>query len=176
MLRMVAAAFLALAATLAGPVEAQTLDDIAKADAALDAAWVKAPLAMRQAFFVDGTPSGFGIYEKRPNSNFKQGEKLVTYAEPVGYGWKGNADNTYVFGFDIDLTLKSADGVEIQKKGNFFHLAATSHAKNREFFITLTLDLTGAPVGDYIVDYTVHDIASDKSAVISQPFSIVNAR
>ena len=41
-------------------------------------------------------PGGFGVYAERSNE-FKSGEKLVTYAEPVGYGWKelGKAQ-TYV--------------------------------------------------------------------------------
>ena len=59
------------------------------------------------------------------------------------------------------------------QKPDFSKLALTSHAKNHEFMVTLTLDLTGADPGDYIASYTLRDIASDKSTVINLPFSIV---
>ena len=49
----------------------------------------------------------------------------------------------------------------------------TSHARNREFVLTFSLDLTGAPAGDYVLEYVVQDLASDETATISMPFSIV---
>lgn len=174
--RLFAAAFLALLALQAGSAAAQSLDDIDKAEKALDAAWEKAPLSIRQAHFVNGDPAGFGVYEARPDSTFRPGEKLVIYAEPVAYGWKSNDDGTFTFGFDIDLTLKSADGTELLKKPNFGHLVITSHAKNREFLLKLSLDVTGADPGNYLLEYAVRDITSAKSTVISEPFSISKPR
>ena len=38
----------------------------------------------------------------------------------------------------------------------------------------LDLDLTGADPGSYVIEYTARDIASDKSAVISLPFTLTN--
>lgn len=172
-MKTLATALLTLLILNAGPVSAQSLDDIAKAESALDTVWAKTPLTVRQAFFVTEPASGFGVYSKRPDAKFKQGEQLLAYAEPVGYGWKNNADGTYAFGFDIDLAIQSADGNQIMKKPNFAHLALTSHAKNHEFMVSLTLDLTGADPGDYIAAYTLRDIASDKSTVITLPFTIV---
>jgi len=171
---LIMAALLALVALPAVPASARDLDGITKAEAALDAAWADSPLAVRQAFFVDGEPGGFGVYKVRADSKFKAGEKLVTYAEPVGYNWKANTDGTYSFGFDVDLSIKSPDGKELMSKADFAHLALTSHARNHEFMVILTLDLTGAGPGDYIAAYTLRDIASDKSTVINLPFSIVN--
>ena len=173
MKKTVAAALLAVVALSVSPALARDLDAIAKAEATLDDAWAQSPLAVRQAFFVNGDPTGYGVYEARPDSKFKQGEKLVAYAEPVGYGWKANGDGTYTFGFNVDLTIKSGDGKELMQKPDFSKLALTSHAKNHEFMVTLTLDLTGADPGDYIASYTLRDIASDKSTVINLPFSIV---
>ena len=49
---------------------------------------------------------------------------------------------------------------------------ATSHAENHEFFVTLTLNLTGAPAGDYVLEYTGHDMAKDQSGSFEMPFSI----
>ena len=168
------AAFLALTALGATPALAQSLDDIVRAEKAVDAAWQQSPLRFRQAFFVAEPPTGFGIYKTRPDQTFKVGEKLIAYAEPVGYGWKANDDGTNTFGFDIDLSVKSPDGKELFKQANFSHLALTSHAKNHEFMLALTLDLTGADPGSYVLEYTARDIASDKSAVISLPFKLTN--
>jgi len=165
---------LMLGALSVGPVLAQSLDDIVKAEKAVDAAWAQSPLRFRQAFFVAEPPTGFGIYKLHSDAPFKVGEKLIVYAEPVGYGWKPNDDGTVTFGFDIDLAVKSPDGKELFKQANFSHVALVSHARNHEFMLALTLDLTGADPGSSVLEYTARDIASDKSAVISLPFTLTN--
>ena len=50
--------------------------------------WDASPLVFRRALFVAGSPSGFGIYNPRPDNVFKPGEKLVIYAEPIGFKWE----------------------------------------------------------------------------------------
>jgi hypothetical protein len=170
---MAIVAALALAILLqAAPVWAQGLPDIVKAEQGVDAAWAKAPLQFRQYFFVSDAPTGFGIYEKRADGPFKPGEKLIVYAEPVGYNWESNADGTFTFGFDIDLAVKSKDGNVLNRQDKFSHVVLTSHAKNHEFMLTITLDLSGADPGDYVLEYTTHDVASNKSAIISLPFTL----
>lgn len=172
-MRLATLASIALLSLLqSAPVFAQSLDDIVKAEKAVDTVWAQAPLRYRQAFFVTEVPTGFGMYSARPDAPFKAGEKLIVYAEPAGYGWKDNGDGTFTFGFDIDLSVKSPDGKELVTKKDFSHVALTSHAKNHEFMLAITLDLTGADPGKYVLEYTTRDIASDKSAVISLPFSI----
>jgi len=154
------------------PVEAQSLDDLAQAQAAAGEVWDKTPLGFTHAFFVSAPPAAFGMYTQRPDSPFKPGEKLIVYAEPVAYGWKDKGDGTSDFGFDVDLAVKSADGAVLSEQKGFSHLVLNSHAKNREFMLTLTLDLTGADPGQYILEYTIHDIASDKTALIDLPFTM----
>jgi len=150
---------------------AQSLDDLNKAQSAVDDVWAKTPLTFSRAFFVSDPPVGYGIYNARRDGPFKAGEKLIVYAEPVGYGWKDKGDGTFDFGFDVDLALKSPEGAVLSEQKGFAHLPLNSHARNHEFMLTLTLDLNGAPPGKYVLEYTVHDIASDKSAVISLPFT-----
>jgi hypothetical protein len=162
----------ALSLLQAAPAIAQNLGDIDKAEKAVDAVWAQGPLRFRQAFFVSEPPAGFGIYTARPDTPFKPGEKLIVYAEPVGFGWKDNGDGTYNLGFNVDLSIKSADGTELGKQENFSKAVVTSHTRNHEFMLVITLDLSGADPGKYVVDYTVHDIASPKSALISLPFAI----
>jgi hypothetical protein len=165
------AAMLALAAS-GGPAPAQDLAAIQKAEDAVIEAWSASPISFRRAIFVAASPGGFGIFNERPNAVFKPGEPLIVYAEPVGYAWKDNGDGTYTFGFEIDLLLKTAAGAVVGGQEKFQRLALTSHARNREFMLTLTLNLTGAPAGDYVVEYRARDIASDKSGLISLPFTV----
>ena len=46
--------------------------------------WEQSPLLFREALFVKSAPTGYGIYDPRPNNVFKPGEKLFIYVEPVG--------------------------------------------------------------------------------------------
>jgi hypothetical protein len=156
----------------AATAPAQTIEDIETAEEAVVAAWEQTPLMFRTAILADTPPQGFGIYYERAHNEYAPGEPIVVCAEPVGYAWRENADGSYTFGFDVDLLLKTTDGTVVGGQDDFEHLELTSYAKNREFMLTLTLSLDGAPAGDYVVQYTTRDIASDKSGVISLPFSI----
>jgi len=44
----------------------------------------------------------YGAWVERPTNVFKVGEKLITYAEPIGYTWKPRGD-TYDFGLTTDF-------------------------------------------------------------------------
>ncbi|MBV8776596.1 MAG: hypothetical protein JO032_14315 [Alphaproteobacteria bacterium] len=153
---------------------AQTLGDIDRREAAVIEAWAATPLTVRKAFFVAQHPDGFGQYLERPSNVFKPGEKLVAYAEPVGYGWKDSGKNDYEFGFAVDFLVKSTDGKVLTGQENFAHLSEKSHARNREFMVVLTLNVEGAPAGDYVLEYKLHDIASTKETSFDLPFKIAD--
>jgi len=151
---------------------AETSPDLDRAEAAVVAAWIKAPLGVRRAFFVARPPEGFGIYERRPSNRFKPGETLFVYAEPVGFGWKPVGGDRVEFGFEVDFVIKKRDGTIIGGKDNFARLALQSHSRNREFMLKLSLDVAGVPSGDYVLQYRLRDIASDKSMSFELPFTI----
>jgi len=163
--------FLALIA-FASAAQAQTVAEIDKRDGAVFEAWQKTPLAVRHVTFVDGHPDGFGEYQARADSVFKPGEKLVAYAEPIGYGWKDDGGGFYSFGFHVDFKIWDAAGKLIGEQKNFADLAQKSHARNREFMLVLTLSLSGAPAGDYVLEYTLRDITGDRSTSFKLPFNI----
>jgi hypothetical protein len=158
----------------AGTAYAQTLEEIDKREAALAEAWSATPLTVRRAIFVSQHPDGFGQYVERADSTFKKGEKLVTYAEPVGFGWKPIGNDNYQFGFKVDFLIKTPDGKVLGGQENFADLSETSHARNREFMVVLTMSLTGAPTGSYLIEYTLRDITGAQSTSFSQPFKIVD--
>jgi len=166
---VLAVAFLALAPL---PVMSQTLEAIEAADQALGAAWDATPLAFRKVLYVSEV-IGYGAYTERSGNSFRSGERIITYAEPVGYGYRSNADGTHVLGVRVDLAIKTPGGEIVLEQKDFASLELTSHTRNREFMLTLTLDITGAPVGDYVLEYLVHDLASDETAHISTIFAII---
>ncbi|MDP1731366.1 MAG: hypothetical protein Q8L54_09360 [Devosia sp.] len=163
-----AATFLALG-TL--PAAAQSLEAIEAAEQAVSAAWDAAPLSFRKVLYVTEA-AGFGVYVEKPDAKFRQGEQIIVYAEPVGYGYKASGDGTYDLGFRVDLRIMTPRGKTVLEQNDFATLQFTSHFMNREFLLTLTLDISEAPAGDYVLEYTVHDTASDKTAPISLPFTI----
>ena len=147
-------------------------EEIDRREAAIVDAWQKTPLTVRKAVFVAERPHGFGQFVERGSNVFKPGEKLVAYVEPVGYGWKEGGNGTVQFGFDVDFLIKSSDGKILTGQENFAKLAETSQRRNREFMVTLTMSVSGAPAGDYVLEYKLRDIASEKSMVIDLPFTI----
>ncbi|MGL5008974.1 MAG: hypothetical protein ACRC6I_03775 [Paracoccaceae bacterium] len=151
---------------------AQDLEALSSAEAALEAVWQEMPITFRNVAVVNSV-EGFGVYEERPDAVFKAGEPIVIYAEPLGYGWKDNGDGTYTFGFAVDLQLKTADGTVVAGQEDFLTLETTTRAKNKEFQLTLTLNADGVPPGEYTIEYTTRDIASEKSGTISVPIEVV---
>ncbi|HYM73651.1 MAG TPA: hypothetical protein VET89_11760 [Stellaceae bacterium] len=169
-----ALAILLVFLSCAGAGNAQTLEEIDKREAAVMEAWAATPLSVRRAIFVDGHPDGFGQYTERSSNTFKKGEKLVTYAEPVGYGWTDIGDGMVRFGFKVDFLLKSPDGKVLAGQDDFADLSQQSHARNREFMVILTLNVSGAPAGDYVIEYKLRDVTGAKTGTFSQPFKIVD--
>ncbi len=170
--RLATAFTIALLALAPLPAAAQNLEAIEAAEQALEAAWEAAPLSFRKILYASDVV-GYGAYTERTDTKFKVGDQLLIYAEPVGYGYKPNADGTNVLGYRADVRIETAEGELVLEQNDAAAAEITSHAKNREFFLTFSLNLTGAPAGDYVLEYVVHDVASDESATISLPFSIV---
>lgn len=164
-----------LAFILAQPALAQTastpLEVLAAKRQAVIEQWETMPLLVRRVMFVDTPPAGYGAATERPTHVFTGGEPLITYIEPVGYGWKP-AGAMLDFGFNVDFIFKQPDGTILGGKTDFLKVGASSHEKVTEFMITLTLNLTGVPAGDYILEYQLHDIASGKEVTTSQPVTI----
>ena len=155
-------------------VEAQSLQEIDRRYAALLEAWEKTPLTVRRALFVADHPHGFGLYQERASNIFKPGETLVAYAEPVGFGAKDAGNGLVEFGFAVDFLIKSPDGQILTGQQDFARLTQQSHVRNLEFMLVLTLNVTGAPPGDYVVEYKLRDVSGEKSTSFELPFKIAS--
>ena len=150
---------------------APTLKDIDALERALTDAWTAMPLTQRHALFVANRPTLYGGYEERSSSVFAPGEKLVTYVEPVGYTWTA-VEGGYRFGITMDFAVKTRDGTILAGKDAFQAFTFTSHFRNREVFVNVTMALDGLNPGDYLLVYTLHDNGSAKASSFSQPFTI----
>jgi hypothetical protein len=156
-------------------VEAGPLSDAAekaeKQATAGDAAGARETLS--QAVFVTATPTGYAMYEPKQGSVFKAGEKLISYVEPVGLTWKeASAEGKLETRFTVDLDLVTPTGEILASHKAFGDFTFTGYRRNQEIYATLTVDVSGAPAGDYVLRFRFNDINSGKSASVDQPFKI----
>jgi len=164
-------ACLLAAVLLASPAAAQNLQAIDQKEAELVAAWEKSPLVIRKAVFVTEKAPLYGAYSPRPSSTFKRGETLLAYLEPVGYTWKPSGEGV-TFGISLDVVLKSKDGKVLGGQEKFLNYQQTSRHHIRELMLNVNLNLGNTPPGDYVAEFTAHDLG-DKKATIAMPFTIV---
>lgn len=168
------AAPLALALSFAGspPVAAQTLQEVEQREAALATAWESTPLAVRRAQFVTKRADLYGQFTPRASNVFRSGEALLTYVEPVGYTWKPVGADGFAFGLTLDFVVKSRSGEILGGQEKFLNYAQTSRHKVRELMVNITLNLSGAAPGDYVVEWRMRDDNSPKTVTFEQTFSI----
>jgi hypothetical protein len=153
------------------PGSASTLADLDSAEQKLDEVWSRLPFSTRHVQFVSRKAANIGDYEGRPDNVFKKGEKLLTYIEPVGFSRKAVGDSFEV-NTVVDLEVLSADKkTTLNGQKAFFTHSVKSRGRVRDLFLDITLSLDGAPAGDYVVAYTLHD-TTDRTTRIEQPFTI----
>ncbi|GEO87139.1 MULTISPECIES: hypothetical protein [Alphaproteobacteria] len=130
------------------------------------------PLTVRKAVFVSEKPKAYGAYSPRPGAVFKPGEPLITYVELIGLAWKPLADGLQQASFSVDFEISEAGGKVLATQKSFGAFTFTSLVRNQEIFTHLTLDLTGAEPGEYLLKYTINDSVSKRFTSFEQPFTI----
>lgn len=131
------------------------------------------PFVIGKAVFVAAAPVGYAMYEPKEGSVFKAGEKLVSYVEPVGLTWKKASDEGKLeTRFTVDLDLVTPKGEVLATQKAFGDFTFTGYLRNQEIYATLTVDVSAAPAGEYVLRFRFNDINSGKSASVDQPFKI----
>ncbi len=131
------------------------------------------PLMIGKGLFTETVPTAYGIYTPRKNATFRPGEPLITYLELVGLTWKpAEETGKQQTSFSVDFELTDSKGVVLATQKTFGNFGFTGLYRNQEVFTHLTLDLSGAAPGDYILRYIVTDTAGARSARLEQPFTI----
>jgi hypothetical protein len=131
------------------------------------------PFSIGKAVFVSTPPEGYGMFTARPESNFKAGEALISYVEPVGLTWRQGNGGDLESHFTVDLELLDPKGAVLAEQKAFGSFDFKGTVRNQEIFAKLTLNLSGPPVGDYVLRYRFRDAASGAVAISEQPFKIV---
>jgi hypothetical protein len=157
---------------IASSTRAQTIKDIDNEEAGLEAIWEKTPLTVHRSVFINGDPAAFGMYIERTPHVFKPGEPILIYAEPIGYRWKDEGDGTFAFGISADVLILNKDKKVIGGKEDVFRKVYRSHVRNKELMLTIHLNLTGAPAGNYVAEYRLHDLMSEQATTAELPFTI----
>ncbi|MEP3045909.1 MAG: hypothetical protein ABJL55_13105 [Roseibium sp.] len=139
---------------------------------ALIAAWQAAPISIDKAVFVEAAAAGFGIYNERSGNSFSPDQPLLIYLEPIGFVWAEN-DGIYRSHLIADFELLSPDGKILAGQENFGEFKFASLAHNTEYMVNLTLNISGAPVDQYVLKVTLRDqLNDDQSTSVRLPFEI----
>jgi hypothetical protein len=168
----IVATVLSLAATAPKIAQADPLEELVQAENKVYDAWQNLPLTQRRVLFEQEKSLGYGIFKERDGNTFKPGEKLITYVEPIGYGWKNLPDHMFETNFVVDLTIKTDKGDVLADQKGFLKNVLQSHNAAMEFSMDFSLSLTGTPPGAYVVTYTIHDVNSGQDSSFDQDFVI----
>ncbi|NVD41388.1 hypothetical protein HT585_21190 [Ensifer sp. HO-A22] len=131
------------------------------------------PFSIGKAVFISKEPAGYAMYEPKDGTVFKTGEAIVSYIEPVGLTWKqASVKDKLETRFTVDFDILNPAGKVLAGQKAFGDFTFTGYLRNQEIYSTLTIDVSGAPAGDYVLRFHFNDINSGKTATIDQPFKI----
>lgn len=136
--------------------------------------WDQSPdIRFREALLVSEPAAGFGIYNPRPDDRFKQGDPVIIYVEPTGFGYGAPAAGVVSIGFVVDLKVTSIIGEVMGDVPSLTEVNLTSRARNREFQANLTYNLNGIAPGRYMLETTLRDKNSAKTGMFSLQIEII---
>lgn len=162
--------------------QGKNLEAVNALDRIIYSVWEKIPFQI-SFFSLTETPSqGFGIYSPRKSNVYsKDKAQIFLYLQPIGYKFTPEKMDLFKFGFSMDLYLLNKEGKVVFNKENFLNQTLVSHLRNREFFLNVSLTLTGLEKGDYTIKIITHDttgkqqtetlvpiVIRDETAVIDQ--------
>lgn len=130
------------------------------------------PLTVPRALFVTEVPKAYRAYAPKAEPVFLTGEKLITYVEVTGLKWQKSGDTQRQSHFTVDLELTDDEGKTLALQKEFGNFTFTSHSDAVEVYTHLTLDVTGAKPGGYVLRYTVNDVLAERSTPFELPFTL----
>lgn len=157
-------------ALLTHPAPAQDLAALERAEQALRAVWDATPLTLRDVALVTDV-EGYGVYTPRPDAVFGPVDTIRVYVAPAGYGWAA-VDGGWQFGLSVDLAILSPEGEVLLDMPAFGRSQIVSLYQNTEYHMVITVNLTSAPPGDYLLAVRLTDIVSAERADATVPFQI----
>ncbi len=122
-------------------------------------------------------PSVSNMSNASSANTFAPGETMYLYVEPVGFTHSPSANvsaNTrYTIDISADIIISAPNGTELASIINLPVIKVTSHQKNTELSLLLTLtQIKPFPIGDYNIKYVVIDKPSGRTFDITKEISI----
>ena len=142
-------------------------------------------------YVVGGTNRGYGIYEEHVSNlssvsnvsnvfsvnTFAPGETMYLYVEPVGFthspSSNESANTRYTIDISTDIIISAPNGTELASIIDLPVIKVTSHQKNTELSLLLTLtQIKPFQIGDYNIKYVVKDKPSGRTFDITKEITI----
>ena len=151
-------------------------------------------------YVVGGTNRGYGVYEEHVSNlssvsnassvpsvsnmsnlssanTFAPGETMYLYVEPVGFthspSSNESANTRYTIDISADIIISAPNGTELASIIDLPVIKVTSHQKNTELSLLLTLtQIKPFPIGDYNIKYVVKDKPSGRTFDITKEITI----
>jgi hypothetical protein len=165
-----------ISALLARAASAEKSGDPAASIAALEEALEKvraeAPLTVKPFVLVAQPAKFYGDYTPRPNAVFQGGEALQFYLEPKNLIYPRTAAGTYEPSFEVDMKILTAGGKTLGSQERFGSFRLPTKSPVQDIFLNLKVTLSGAPAGEYRVQFVVRDLNSKKTATVTQPITL----
>jgi hypothetical protein len=135
---------------------------------ALEAVRAEAPLVLAAFTLVDRPAKLFGDYSASRDTTLRRGEPLQFYTEPKNLVYVRKSDGTLETTFKADVRILDAGGKMLFEQADFGSWKFASRSRVQDVFMNLKLTMSGAPAGDYTVEFTVRDGNSSKTARATQ--------
>jgi len=151
-------------------------------------------------YVVGGTNRGYGVYEEHASNlssvsnassvpsvtnmsnvssanTFAPGETMYLYVEPVGFTHSPSSNESvntqYTIDISADIIISAPNGTELASIIDLPVIKVTSHQKNTELSLLLTLtQIKPFPIGDYNIKYVVKDKPSGRTFDITKEITI----
>ena len=135
--------------------------------------WDQSPgLTFGQALLVAENATGYGVFNPRKDNVFKQGDPILIYCEPYGFGYGQPGAGLYSVNFVVDLQVLDAAGNQLANAEGATEYNMTSRHQNREVQANITYSLDGIPVGRYTLITTLRDKNSARSGAFQTAIEI----
>lgn len=135
--------------------------------------WDQSPgISFGQALLVAENATGFGVFNPRDNNVFKQGDPILIYCEPYGFGYGAPGAGLFSVNFIVDLQVLDGAGNLLANAEGATEYNMTSRHQNREVQANITYSLDGIPVGQYTLITTLRDKNSAKSGAFQTAIEI----
>jgi hypothetical protein len=110
-------------------------------------------------------------------NTFAPGETMYLYVEPVGFthspSSNESANTRYTIDIAADIIISAPNGTELASIIDLPVIKVTSHQKNTELSLLLTLtQIKPFPIGDYNIKYVVKDKPSGRTFDITKEITI----